>query len=143
MDMTRQLTIPQAVKHYQVSERTLRRWIKSSKVKSELIDGRHLISIELTDDHDNDSDVDKSNSELLEHTRQENTHLREQLSKKDKQIDELHQLVALSQKSVNQLTEQNLLLLAPPEPSFWGRINSANKHLSECLLSHPFTPPRN
>ena len=52
--------------------------------------------------------------------------LQETCTEKDKQIEELHQLVAMTQKSVNQLTAQNQLLLedTQQQPSFWQRIKS-------------------
>ena len=114
--MTRQLTIPQAVKYFQVTERTIRRWIKKDKVDAKLVDGRYLISVDLTqspdinnnmsDDMSMDMSPDNSNSELLEQTRKENTYLQEIISEKDKQIDHLTQVVAMSQKNIGALTEQ-------------------------------------
>ena len=114
--MTRQFTIPQAVRHFRVTERTIRRWIKNSKVNAELVDGRYLISVDLTDSPDIDNDMsddtsmdmstDNSNSELLKQARKENTYLQEIISEKDKQIDHFQQLLGLAQKNIAQLTEQ-------------------------------------
>ena len=55
-----------------------------------------------------------------EHTKL-NEHLERQVEEKDKQIQELHQLLAVSQKSVQQLTEQNQTLLIDNRTSFWWR----------------------
>ena len=51
----------------------------------------------------------------------------DQLKEKDQQISELHQLLAVSQKSVQQLTEQNQLLLTDNrKPSWWTRLLARN-----------------
>ena len=50
-----------------------------------------------------------------------NEHLENQVEEKDKQIQELHQLLAVSQKSVQQLTEQNQTLLIDNRTSPWWR----------------------
>ncbi len=50
-----------------------------------------------------------------------NEHLERQVEEKDKQIQELHQLLAVSQKSVQQLTEQNQTLLIDNRTSSWWR----------------------
>jgi len=121
--MTRQLPISQAVKHFQVTERTIRRWIKSGKVKAKLVDGRYLISVDLTEAPDIDNDMsddrsmdmspDNDNAELLEQIRKENAYLQEIISEKDRQIesqaqqiDHLTQVIAMSQKNITLLAEQ-------------------------------------
>ena len=48
-------------------------------------------------------------------------HLEQQVEEKDKQIQELHQLLAVSQKSVQQLTEQNQTLLIDHRTSSWWK----------------------
>ena len=54
-----------------------------------------------------------------------NAHLERQVQEKDEQIGQLHQLLAVSQKSVQQLTEQNQLLLGDKrEPSLWRWFRS-------------------
>lgn len=50
-----------------------------------------------------------------------NEHLERQVEEKDKQIQELHQLLAVSQKSVQQLTEQNQTLLIDNHTSSWWK----------------------
>ena len=46
----------------------------------------------------------------------------EQLDKKGKQIDHLHQIVAMQQKTIESVTEKNNLLLESKTRSFWGRL---------------------
>ena len=46
----------------------------------------------------------------------------EQLDEKGKQIDHLHQIVAMQQKTIESVTEKNNLLLESKTRSFWGRL---------------------
>ena len=106
------MTIQEATQHFQVSEKTIRRWIKRGKLSAELIDGRWHVQA----DGQNDQTPDKA--ALIGQLQAENAHLRDQLTEKDNQLirrdeqtDHLQQLLAVSQKSIGQLTEQNQLLL--------------------------------
>ena len=128
--MTRQLSIQDAAQHFNVSERTIRRRIKQGTLKADLIDGRYLVCV------DSDMTLDKPDVNVLscqlERADLEVQHLMkqveektnqllyfqamltekdEQLARRDEQIDHAHQLVAISQKSIQQLTDQNQLLL--------------------------------
>jgi len=108
------MTIQEATQHFQVSEKTIRRWIKRGKLSAELIDGRWHVQA----DGQNDQTPDKA--ALIGQLQAENAHLRDQLTEKDNQLirrdeqtDHLQQLLAVSQKSIGQLTEQNQFLLEP------------------------------
>ena len=64
---------------------------------------------------------------LVEHLQGEISHLRghlaekdNQLTRRDEQIDQLQQLLAISQKSIQQLTEQKLL--EDERGSWWKRL---------------------
>tara|TARA_B100001013_G_C24487380_1_gene393760 strand:+ start:141 stop:494 length:354 start_codon:yes stop_codon:yes gene_type:complete len=46
----------------------------------------------------------------------------EQLDEKGKQIDHLHQIVAMQQKTIESVTEKNNLLLESKTRSLWGRL---------------------
>ena len=46
----------------------------------------------------------------------------EQLDEKGKQIEHLHQIVAMQQKTIESVTEKNNLLLESKTRSFWGRL---------------------
>ena len=125
--MTTQLTIQDAMKHFNVSERTIRRWIKQGKVNAEKVDGRYFIHVDLKDSMTDDRTPDKA--ALIGQLQAENVHLRDQLTEKDnqlvrrdEQIDHFQQLLAVSQKSIQQLTEQNQLLLEDKSHPWWKRI---------------------
>ncbi len=67
--------------------------------------------------------AEHSSEQLITQLTSENTHLRDQVTEKDKQIDHLQQLLAVSQKSIQQLTEQNQLLLHDTRKrTWWKRI---------------------
>jgi excisionase family DNA binding protein len=126
--MTTQLTIQDAMKHFNVSERTIRRWIKQGKVDAEKIGGRYFIDVDLKDSMADDRTPDKA--ALIGQLQAENAHLRDQLTEKDNQLirrdeqtDHLQQLLAVSQKSIQQLAEQNHLLLEDTRRrTWWKRI---------------------
>ena len=117
------LTIAEAAGHFDVSERTIRRWIQSGKLKAEGTNGQRLVLLDRrTTECPNDRQMDNHLSiqlesenehlrDLLQRADSEIQHLREQLARRDEQIDHAHQLVAISQKSIQHLTEQNQLLL--------------------------------
>ena len=112
------MTIQEATQHFQVSEKTIRRWIKRGKLSAELIDGRWHVQA----DGQNDQTPDKA--ALIGQLQAENAHLRDQLTEKDNQLirrdeqtDHLQQLLAVSQKSIGQLTEQNQLLAQTATPA--------------------------
>ena len=116
------MTIQEATQHFQVSEKTIRRWIKRGKLSAELIDGRWHVQA----DGQNDQTPDKA--ALIGQLQAENAHLRDQLTEKDNQLirrdeqtDHLQQLLAVSQKSIGQLTEQNQFLLEDPRRRTWWK----------------------
>ena len=124
--MTTQLTIQDAMKHFNVSERTIRRWIKQGKVDAEKIGGRYFIDVDLKDSMADDRTPDKA--ALIGQLQAENAHLRDQLTEKDNQLirrdeqtDHLQQLLAVSQKSIGQLTEQNQFLLEDTRRRTWWK----------------------
>ena len=116
------MTIQEATQHFQVSEKTIRRWIKRGKLSAELIDGRWHVQA----DGQNDQTPDKA--ALIGQLQAENAHLRDQLTEKDNQLirrdeqtDHLQQLLAVSQKSIGQLTEQNQFLLEDTRRRTWWK----------------------
>ena len=116
------MTIQEATQHFQVSEKTIRRWIKRGKLSAELIDGRWHVQA----DGQNDQTPDKA--ALIGQLQAENAPLRDQLTEKDNQLirrdeqtDHLQQLLAVSQKSIGQLTEQNQFLLEDTRRRTWWK----------------------
>jgi len=102
--MSTQLTIQDAMAHFSVSERTIRRWIKQGKVNAEKRDGRYYIDIPMSDALPSDQASDQAT--LIEQLRRENEHLKSQLTTKDEQIDHLQQLLAIQTKTNASLTER-------------------------------------
>ena len=124
------MTIQAATRHFQVSEKTIRRWIKQGKLKADLVDGRYVVHLDGQTAQTNDQ------TSLIDQLRSENEQLRGQLTRRDGQIDaltqqndHLTQVVAMSQKNAAQLTEQldtsrQMLedgLRHRPWWRFWGR----------------------
>lgn len=113
------------MQHFEVSEKTIRRWIKQGKLQAEKVDGRWLIEID--DRTPGQYDQSDDRTALIKQLQSEVEHLRlqmkEQLTEKDKQIDHLQQLLAVSSKSIQQLTEQNTRRLEDKRKrSWWKRI---------------------
>ena len=111
-----QMTIKQAAEHYQVSDKTVRRWIKQKRIKGKRIDGRWYVYPDL----DNDLDTGQPNVQPddppdeqparavstahVEQMQSEIEHLREALHRRDTQIEQQNKLMAM-------LTQQNDRLL--------------------------------
>jgi len=104
--MTDTMNTQQAAHHYQVSERTILRWIKSGKLKAEQVQGHWCIRLD-------EQDVRQNDRQAMEQLQSEIAHLRELLSRqdeqttrRDEQIDHLTQLLAMQAKTTAALTEQ-------------------------------------
>ena len=102
------MTIQDAAKYLHRSERTIRRKVKEGSLKAELVNGRWNVHIDVTNDMSSD------NLALIEQVQSENEYLRTQL-------EHSQQLLAVSQKSIQQLTEQNQLLLEDQRHRPWFR----------------------
>ena len=118
--MTKQMSIQDAAKHFNVSDRTIRRWIKSGRLYAQLINGKYCVDIELTNHLT--SDLTDDNVELVDQLRSEVERMAKLLERKDEQTDHLQQLLAVSQKSIQQLTEQNQLLLEDQRHRPWWKL---------------------
>lgn len=116
--MTETMTTAEAAQHFNVSERTIRRWIQSGKLQAEGTNGQRFVRLDTrTEACPNDRPTDSSLSIPLESDNQhlrlelqradsEIQHLREQLSRRDEQVDHLTQLLAMQSKTTAALTEQ-------------------------------------
>ena len=118
--MAKQMSIQDAAKHFNVSDRTIRRWIKSGRLYAQLINGKYCVDIELTNHLT--SDLTDDNVELVDQLRSEVERMAKLLERKDEQTDHLQQLLAVSQKSIQQLTEQNQLLLEDQRHRPWWKL---------------------
>ena len=121
------LTIAEYCRKFGTADSTVRHRIKTGKLKSEVIDG--LLHIVTNDDNVAPSSQDpleawvKTQKEEIQFLRQELQSVREE---KDNQIKELHQLLAISERNVATLSEQNQLLLEDTrnQPSFFQRLRA-------------------
>jgi excisionase family DNA binding protein len=108
--MTQTLTITEAAKALNVSDKTIRRWIDVGKLTAEKVDRKWYAHVDLDIDLDIDPDNDQANvyhlKAQLERADSEIAHLREQLARRDEQIDHLTQLLAMQTKTTAALTEQ-------------------------------------
>ena len=98
--MSRHISLQEAADHFGVSIRTIQRWVKSDRVKTEKVDGQRFVIV----DAPNDKVDDKPDDIVTTLTRQCQL-LESQLLAKDEQIknlqsamDQAQQLHALSQK---------------------------------------------
>lgn len=117
--MTGHMTVAEACDHFGVSEKTIRRWIHSKRLDAHK-NGRGSWVITLADKRpdnarpDDRTDDRPPNAGLVEQMRSEIAHLRDQLSARDKQIDQLSQLLAMTTHQNGELTKQ----LPPAKVSF-------------------------
>ena len=117
------LSASEAAKKLNVSSQTIKRWIKEGRLKgyqSEDNGGRWYVQ---TDDPTFGQHLVNNNGSDVEFLRDEITYLREQLTRRDEQIDHLTQLLAIAQKNVSMLTERMQVIedLRHRKP-LWERI---------------------
>jgi len=110
------MTITQASKHFDVSERTIRRWIECDKLTASKFNGHWKIKLDTAPDIEPDilsskpdttPDIMSNLSDQVDRLITDVQHLRQQLETKDLQIDKLQQaldqeqqLHAVSQKTI-------------------------------------------
>jgi len=143
-NMTERMSTQQAAKHFGVHERTIRRWIKSGKLKAEQVEGRWFVYVadeNVRDDgqpvmgNARDLGLDaRSQDRLYEHLTSEIQHLREQLARRDEQIESLtqqlshmQQLLAMQTKTAAALAEQldtsrQMIEEKRHRPPLWKRL---------------------
>ena len=130
------MTIQAAAAHLKVSEKTIRRRIKDKRLQASKTDGRWLVHVEMDEEQDTDLATDRTDDqpvpdELLHQMRQEVKYLREMLDRKDAQIDQQNQLIAMT-------TQQNGQLLTrrpAPRPSMGERVGRWMDRLREGVAS--------
>lgn len=116
------LTIKEAATHFSVSPVTIRRRIKSSKLQAEKVGNQWFVHVEQSTNQSEQKVNQPDQSTLIKQQQSEIEHLREQIESLSQQLDHVHQLLAVSQKSIQQLTEQNQLLLEHKRKPFWQRL---------------------
>ena len=125
------LTIAEYGRKFGVADSTIRHRIKSGKLDAETIEGILHVVI---DDNDIGTTVgitpEIKNQHLIaslqqqvEHLQQTCDNLRQDCDEKSKRIEELHQLMAISQTNMKNLIGQNQLLLEETkQKSVWQRL---------------------
>ena len=108
------ISVAEAARKLKISDRAVRQWIHSGKLEAER-NGRAWQILASSLGNGSSSEVDFP---ITSQMQSEIDHLRNELAAKNRQLESLtqslshaHQLVAISQKSIQQLTEQNQLLL--------------------------------
>ena len=125
---TQYVSVAEAARKLGLSERAVRQWITAGKLEAER-NGRtwRILASALEN-----GSASEANFPITAQMQSEINHLRNELAEKNRQIEALtstiahaQQLVALSQKSIQHLTEQNQLLLEDQrhrKPSVFRRI---------------------
>ena len=108
--MTRHLSIKDAAAYFGVSDKTIRRRIKSGDLSAKQSDGRWIVEVVQSNDQTPvQPDVAPSMAETQQ-LRAEIEHLRQSLARRDNQIDQLNTILAMQ-------TQQNDSLVAKlPNP---------------------------
>jgi len=125
---TQYITVAEAARKLGISDRAVRQWIAAGKLEAER-NGRSWRILASSLGNGSASEVDfpitaQMQSEI-DYLRSELSAFSRHIESLTQSLDHAHQLVALSQKSIQQLTDQNQLLLLDQrrrKPSVWKRI---------------------
>ena len=128
--MDTQLTVNQAARKLNLSSKNVRRWLKSGKLNGEKVDGKWYVQADSTFEHYLNANIQMDTQLALEQLQDETRHLRELLDNRDTQIESMNQhierlsqLLAVSHRSLQQVTDQyHLLIEDKRKPSFWRRL---------------------
>ena len=128
--MDTKLTVNQAAQQLNLSSKNVRRWLKSGKLNGEKVDGKWYVQADSTFEHYLNANIQMDTQLALEQLQDETRHLRELLDNRDTQIESMNQhierlsqLLAVSHRSLQQVTDQyHLLIEDKRKPSFWRRL---------------------
>ena len=128
--MDTKLTVNQAARKLNLSSKNVRRWLKSGKLNGENVDGKWYVQADSTFEHYLNPNVHMDTQLALEQLQDETRHLRALLANRDSQIESMNQhierlsqLLAVSHRSLQQVTDQVQLLIEDNQkPSFWKRL---------------------
>ena len=122
------MTIAEAVQYTGKSEKTIRNYIRDGKLSSQKIDGKYQIEKEDLEKVFGTGNADGNLPETFLVLKEQLLEKDQQLAKQGEQIDHLTQLLAISQKSIQQLTGQNQILLEDTRKraSWWKRLFGRN-----------------
>ena len=113
------LTLKEYATVHGVSETTVRRRIRAGLLEAELRHGRYFIG----DSEHEDSQPEQANGlspAVVNQMQSEITHLRDQLASRDKQIDQLSHLLAVTTQQNGALTNR----LSQPRESWLSRLKT-------------------
>ena len=130
--MDTKLTVNQAAHQLNLSSKSVKRWLKRGKLSGEKVDGKWYVQADSTFEHYLNPNVQMDTQLALEQLQDETRHLRELLDNRDNQIasmtqhiERLSQLLAVSHRSLQQITDQHHPLVEDNrKPSFWKRLFS-------------------
>ena len=128
--MDTKLTVNQAAQRLNLSSKSVKRWLKRGKLNGEKVDGRWYVQADSTFGHYLNPNALMDTQLAFEQLQDEARHLRELLDNRDNQIESmtqhierLSQLLAVSHRSLQQITDQHHLLIEDNrKPSFWKRL---------------------
>ena len=128
--MDTKLTVNQAAQQLNLSSKSVKRWLKRGKLNGEKINGKWHVHADSTFEHYLNPSVHMDTQLALEQLQDETRHLRELLASRDSQIESMNQhierlsqLLAVSHRSLQQVTDQSQLLIEDNrKPSFWRRL---------------------
>jgi type I site-specific restriction endonuclease len=128
--MDTKLTLNQVAQTLNLSSKSVKRWLKVGKLNGEKVDGKWHVQVDSTFEHYLNPNAQMDARLALEQVQDEARHLREVLDNRDSQIESmtqhiehLSQLLAVSHRSLQQVTDQHHLLIEDNrKPSFWKRL---------------------
>ena len=128
--MDTKLTVNQAAQQLNLSSKSVKRWLKRGKLNGEKVDGKWHVQADRIFEHYLNPNPQMDARLALEQVQDEARHLREVLDNRDSQIESmtqhierLSQLLAVSHRSLQQITDQHQLLIEDNrKPSFWKRL---------------------
>jgi len=111
------MKVKEYAQKHNISEETVRRYIRTGKLKA-VLEGREYRIVE--DATNYDTDTTTYNTDLLQQVDklkdEQMKQMQSQIDDYREQISELHQLLAVAQKNVDSLATQNQLLLEDLRP---------------------------
>ncbi len=128
--MEAKLTVNQAAQQLNLSSKSVKHWLKGGKLNGEKVDGKWYVQADSTFEHYLNPNTQMDIQLALEQLQDETRHLRALLDNRDSQIESMNQhierlsqLLAISHRSLQQITDQyHLLIEDNRKPSFWKRL---------------------
>ena len=128
--MEAKLTVNQAAQQLNLSSKSVKHWLRVGKLNGEKVDGKWYVQANSTFEHYLNPNTQMDIQLALEQLQDETRHLRALLDNRDSQIESMNQhierlsqLLAISHRSLQQITDQyHLLIEDNRKPSFWKRL---------------------